>query len=350
MRGSLKALSGAVALGLVALAVQAEEVIKPDIGAARRDPQITCDAAGNAYYMTGTTKVNTLEPACADFQNNDGVRLWKSKDLKVWEEVGLVWNLATASLDLKSDPPTLTVAATYSKHRREDVLPLRTDAAALLRELRRLKLPHAPVFPPITRHTARMLREDLKTAGIPYVNDQGRYADFHALRHTFITNLAGSGVHPKTAQALARHSDINLTMSRYTHSVLEAQSEAVNLLPDLNGEMGARTAATGTEGVATEAGRTAPVQSVLAFCLAKQERFQTVDSDLSGQKTCEIAEKPHEPATPQRAYRGPLVAEEGKKEMEAATGFEPVNDGFANRCLGPLGYAASGPLAGRPIC
>ena len=26
--------------------------------------------------------------------------------------------------------------------------------------------------------------------------------------------------------------------------------------------------------------------------------------------------------------------------MEAATGFEPVNDGFANRCLGPLGYAA----------
>lgn len=28
------------------------------------------------------------------------------------------------------------------------------------------------------------------------------------------------------------------------------------------------------------------------------------------------------------------------KEVEAATGFEPVYDGFANRCLGPLGYAA----------
>ena len=26
--------------------------------------------------------------------------------------------------------------------------------------------------------------------------------------------------------------------------------------------------------------------------------------------------------------------------MEAATGFEPVDDGFANRCLSPLGYAA----------
>ena len=30
-----------------------------------------------------------------------------------------------------------------------------------------------------------------------------------------------------------------------------------------------------------------------------------------------------------------------QKKLEAATGFEPVSDGFANRCLGPLGYAAS---------
>ncbi len=26
--------------------------------------------------------------------------------------------------------------------------------------------------------------------------------------------------------------------------------------------------------------------------------------------------------------------------LEAAIGFEPMNRGFANRCLGPLGYAA----------
>ena len=35
--------------------------------------------------------------------------------------------------------------------------------------------------------------------------------------------------------------------------------------------------------------------------------------------------------------------------MEAAAGFEPANDGFANRCLRPLGYAASlGKLAIMP--
>jgi len=58
-------------------------------------------------------------------------------------------------------------------------------------------------------------------------------ADFHALRHTFITNLANSGVHPKVAQALARHSTITLTMDRYTHTVVGEQTAALAALPDL---------------------------------------------------------------------------------------------------------------------
>ncbi|MHC4740340.1 MAG: tyrosine-type recombinase/integrase [Planctomycetota bacterium] len=52
------------------------------------------------------------------------------------------------------------------------------------------------------------------------------------LRHTFITNLAKSGVHPKMAQSLARHSSIELTMHRYTHTTLETQAEALEKLPD----------------------------------------------------------------------------------------------------------------------
>lgn len=186
-----------------------------------------------------------------------------------------------------------------------------------------------------------MLRKDLEAAGIPYVDDRGRYADFHSLRHTFITNLASSGVHPKTAQALARHSDINLTMSRYTHSVLEAQSEAVNRLPDLNAAMAGRSAATGTDGVAAEVGRAAPGPSVLASCLAKQVGLHQTDQDQSGQKTCGTAREPGWQRISQEAARGSLVGKKQEEGMEAATGFEPVNDGFANRCLGPLGYAAS---------
>jgi integrase len=52
-----------------------------------------------------------------------------------------------------------------------------------------------------------------KSTFLAYRDDAGRVADFHSLRHTFISNLAQAGVHPKLAQSVARHTDINLTMS-----------------------------------------------------------------------------------------------------------------------------------------
>jgi len=42
------------------------------------------------------------------------------------------------------------------------------------------------------------------------------------------------GVSPKTAQTLARHSDIRLTMGVYTHTNLDEQVAAVNRLPSLS--------------------------------------------------------------------------------------------------------------------
>jgi integrase len=59
--------------------------------------------------------------------------------------------------------------------------------------------------------------------------------DFHALRHTFITSLAAAGVHPKTAQMLARHSTITLTMDRYTHTLRGAEAAALASLADVAG-------------------------------------------------------------------------------------------------------------------
>jgi hypothetical protein len=61
----------------------------------------------------------------------------------------------------------------------------------------------------------------------------GRVADFHALRHTFITNLARGGVHPKVAQQLARHSTITLTMDRYSHTLIGEAADALKALPNI---------------------------------------------------------------------------------------------------------------------
>lgn len=75
---------------------------------------------------------------------------------------------------------------------------------------------------------AKMFRADAD--GIAFRDDANEVVDFHALRHTFITNLARGKVHPKIAQALARHSTITLTMDRYTHTDLGEQADA--LLPN----------------------------------------------------------------------------------------------------------------------
>jgi site-specific recombinase XerD len=68
-----------------------------------------------------------------------------------------------------------------------------------------------------------------------YQDSNGKFADFHALRHTFITNLGRAGIASKTAQTLARHSDISLTMPIYTHVDQAEQEEAINPLPPLPG-------------------------------------------------------------------------------------------------------------------
>jgi hypothetical protein len=104
------------------------------------------------------------------------------------------------------------------------------------------------------------------------LDGDGRIADFQALPHTFITNLANSGVHPSVARHLARHSDVNLALSRYTHGTLEGQSDAVESLPDISPQTEILSA-TRTDGI-----------GVLGFCLAKQGRFRQTEEDESGDR------------------------------------------------------------------
>src|SRR5262249_25088343 len=56
------------------------------------------------------------------------------------------------------------------------------------------------------------------------------YADFHALRHTFITSLGRAGVELRTAQELAGHSS-PIQTARYSHRRLHDLAGAVEMLP-----------------------------------------------------------------------------------------------------------------------
>jgi integrase len=78
------------------------------------------------------------------------------------------------------------------------------------------------------------LTAHLRAAGIPYMDDQGRQADFHALRHTFGTNLSLAGVLPRVAMEAMRHSDLRLTMKVYTDASLLPTAAAIDKLPWFN--------------------------------------------------------------------------------------------------------------------
>ncbi len=162
-------------------------------------------------------------------------------------------NLYPSSFDLEVDGPTVTTKAAYSKNRREAVQPLAPDVAEALRGYLADRPASLPVWPGgWFVDAAEMLRLDLECAGIPYRDRNGHVCDFHALRHSYVSLLARSGVHPKLAQELARHSDIKLTMNVYTHARLHDLAGAVDSLPsllDVEQRQRGRLKATGTDPV-----------------------------------------------------------------------------------------------------
>ena len=52
-----------------------------------------------------------------------------------------------------------------------------------------------------------MRKEDLASADIPHIDDSGRKADFHCLRHTLATALDQTGASLKEIMTIMRHSD-----------------------------------------------------------------------------------------------------------------------------------------------
>jgi hypothetical protein len=152
-------------------------------------------------------------------------------------------------------------------------------------------------------------------------DEAGRVFDFHSLRHTFLTNLARSGVHPRIMQSMARHSDPKLTLGRYTHTEIGEQGDALALLPDLSSAFSDIQSATGTDG-----------DSVLARCLAfsSAESCHSVPSSAA-QEHDDVNRAETEISRESSGNPGDSRVEKGVR----LTGFEPVTYGLGNRCSIP---------------
>ena len=123
--------------------------------------------------------------------------------------------------------PRVRLSGRHTKNGKDAVLPLRHDTAVEIRAYIKWRV-GAPF--PLHHRSSVMIRRDCEAAGIPYVDHEGRFADFHALRHTCGTFLAQAGTHPKVAQKIMRHSDIRLTMDLYTDYTEGSDRPAVESL------------------------------------------------------------------------------------------------------------------------
>jgi integrase len=166
---------------------------------------------------------------------------------------GELASLTPVSFDLGAEPPTVTIDAAYSKHRRKDVQPIRRDLADVLEPWLSERQPGQPVFA-MPDKPVKLVQADLdaartawleevpegpareereRTTFLAYRDGSGRVADFHALRHTYISRLVTSGANIKVAQELARHSTPTLTLGRYAHVQLLDRTRALDALPSI---------------------------------------------------------------------------------------------------------------------
>ncbi len=180
-------------------------------------------------------------------------------------------SMTPESFDLSGETPTATVQAACTKNRRQAVQPLPRDVAATLRDYLRDKPAGRPVWPGTWANdaSAKMIRRDLADARRVWVaaaqdarqrderaqsdfladrDAEGRFLDFHGLRHTFITMVGKAGVSAREHMDLARHSSYAMT-ARYSHSRFYDLAAAVQALPiPASAPQAEALAATGTDG------------------------------------------------------------------------------------------------------
>lgn len=138
--------------------------------------------------------------------------------------------LTVSQFVLAGDQPRVVYDAGDDKAGRGGSLPLRRKFAAELAAHfgGRGRAGGDVAFPRMPEKPVRMLRRDLKRAGVEYLTREG-YADFHSLRHTCGSWLLAKGVNPKVVQEIMRHSDISLTMNLYGHAFQGDLRKAVEL-------------------------------------------------------------------------------------------------------------------------
>jgi integrase len=144
-------------------------------------------------------------------------------------------SLKWSDLTLDGATAFVQVRASTTKNGKSAAMRLHPDLLPALVELKsRAAGDSELVFPRMPR--IERFKRDLKKAGVAYKDGQDRYADFHALRKTFGTNLQRAGVASRVAMKAMRHSDRRLTDKIYTDENMLDTWSAIGGLSSFTGQ------------------------------------------------------------------------------------------------------------------
>jgi integrase len=157
-----------------------------------------------------------------------GVPGYRVKAYALAAYAGLRRNEAAALTWDRVDADQGTVTVPWKQGDGADTIPLHPYVLSLL-------LPDGGAAPAEGRVLVavpdlKTLVKDLKRAGVTFADARGQRLDYHALRHTFVTNLSRAGASSVTRRRLARHMHESVN-DRYTHADLAEMREALGRVP-----------------------------------------------------------------------------------------------------------------------
>ena len=268
-------------------------------------------------------------------------------------------SLTPQSFDIESAQGTVRILAKDEKARRGDTLPLPPDVAKLLREWLPSLASDAKLWPgqwAVHKWASKFVQHDLKAAReawlkaapsdeereamektdfLSYRDREGQQADFHALRHTFLSRLGRSGASAKVMQRLARHSTVALTLDRYTHAGLFDLQAAVEKLPPLP--------STGPKPVKPDTIRATGTDAVDVLPVRLPKRLARSRSSVHSNAPTERAD---DSAENEETAEKTWVSSTVPAVLTERGGFEPPvkfdpHAALAKRCYRPLSHLSS---------
>ncbi len=147
---------------------------------------------------------------------------------------GELAKLRVSDVDL-GDTPKMFLRGSITKNKKSEPIIVREDLARELashistRGLSTDDFLFGESMPTMKTH-----RRLLAAAEIPFVDCDGLRVDFHALRHTYCTNVQRVGANQRELMALMRHSERRLSDHVYTDVNLLPLAAVVQALPDFS--------------------------------------------------------------------------------------------------------------------